>query len=163
MHKKAANALKKVQSELEKKGLSLKIWDGYRPLSAQQKFWDLVQDERYVSNPAINKGRHTRGTAIDLTLVKKNKHSDGSTSYDELDMPTLFDDFSERAFSTATKGISNKQQANRKLLHEIMIRHGFENYEFEWWHFDWAGWKNDEKYPALDIAFEHLENATPQA
>lgn len=47
----AAQALSRVQQLLEKKGLGLKIWDGYRPLSVQKIFWDLVPDERYVADP----------------------------------------------------------------------------------------------------------------
>ena len=36
---------------------------------SRQKMWNLIRDERYVSNPRENQGRHTRGTAVDVTLV----------------------------------------------------------------------------------------------
>src|SRR6266851_9371341 len=68
VHKDVANALSKVQNELNRQGLGLKIWDGYRPLFAQWKLWSIVPDERYVSDP-VKGGRHTRGTAVDVTLV----------------------------------------------------------------------------------------------
>ena len=61
-----------VQHELAAQGLGLKIFDAYRPLSVQKQMWDFIHDARYVSNPAINAGRHTRGTAIDLTLVDRD-------------------------------------------------------------------------------------------
>jgi D-alanyl-D-alanine dipeptidase len=64
LHRDAAASLEKVQEYLARSGLGLKVWDGYRPLSVQQKMWDLIRDERYVSNPAKNQGRHTRGTAV---------------------------------------------------------------------------------------------------
>ena len=84
----AAARLDAVQKELETQGLGLKVWDCYRPLSVQKKFWALVPDERYVANPAKG-SRHNRGAAVDLTLVGAG----GS----ELLMPTAHDDFTTRA------------------------------------------------------------------
>lgn len=70
VHQDVAHALDRVQKNLENHGLGLKIWDGYRPLSAQQILFDCFPDERYVSPPSKG-GRltHTRGTAIDVTLI----------------------------------------------------------------------------------------------
>ncbi len=56
LRKEVAVALEQVQRYLADKGLGLKVWDGYRPMSVQQKMWDLIRDERYVSNPAKNSG-----------------------------------------------------------------------------------------------------------
>ena len=64
-----ATALKKVQTTLAPLGLGLKVWDGFRPRSAQIKFWQIYPDPRYVSNPYTELGRHTRGTAVDVTLI----------------------------------------------------------------------------------------------
>jgi D-alanyl-D-alanine dipeptidase len=141
----AAKALVEVQQELTKEGLGLKIFDAYRPLSVQQRMWDLIHDDRYVSNPAINRGRHTRGTAVDLTLVDK----DGN----ELPMPTPFDDFTERAHRGAA-GIPEDAARNSKKLEEVMLKHGFFPYPFEWWHFDFRDWK---KHPPLDVPLEELK------
>lgn len=69
LKKEVALALKKVQWELAAQGLGLKIWDAYRPVSAQRKLWEVVPDERYVGNPEKG-GRHTRGTAVDVTLIR---------------------------------------------------------------------------------------------
>lgn len=133
-----ASRLQSIQRELEGIGLGLKIWDGFRPASAQWKFWNLVPDERYVSDPRKG-GRHTRGTAVDLTLVTK----DGK----ELPMPSAFDDFSEKAhrnFMQATP----EEIANREFLENIMKKYGFEGLPTEWWHFDLVGW---EEYPPIDF------------
>jgi D-alanyl-D-alanine dipeptidase len=124
----------------------LKIYDGYRPLSVQQKMWDLVRDERYVSNPAVNRGRHTRGTAVDVTLIDRMGN--------DLDMPSTFDDFTEAAHRDA-KTMTATQRANMRKLEAAMAAHGFEPYPFEWWHYDFRGWKN---YPVLDISFPALAN-----
>lgn len=144
LHRSVAEALVKVQQELAAQGLGLKIFDAYRPLSVQQRMWDLIHDDRYVSNPALNAGRHTRGTAVDITLVDK----DGK----ELPMPTPFDDFTERAHRDAA-GIPAEAARNSKRLEEIMQKHGFLPYPFEWWHFDFHDWKS---HPPLDVPIEQL-------
>ena len=144
LHRDAAQALVEVQHELAAQGLGLKIFDAYRPLSVQQRMWDLIHDERYVSNPALNAGRHTRGTAVDLTLVDREGH--------ELPMPTPFDDFTERAHRAAA-GIPAEAAHNSKLLEAAMLKHGFLPYPFEWWHFDFRDWK---QHPPLDVPIEKL-------
>lgn len=144
LNRDAAKALVEVQHELAAQGLGLKIFDAYRPLSVQQRMWDLIHDERYVSNPAINAGRHTRGTAVDLTLVDR----DGK----DLPMPTPFDDFTERAHRNAA-GIPADAAHNAKVLEDAMIKHGFLPYPFEWWHFDHRDWK---KHPPLDVPLDRL-------
>ena len=144
LHRNAAKALAEVQQELATQGLGLKIFDAYRPLSVQQRMWDLVHDDRYVSNPAINAGRHTRGTAVDLTLVDR----DGK----ELPMPTPFYDFTEKAHRDAA-GIPAEAAHNAKLLEATMLKHSFLPYPFEWWHFDYRDWK---KHPPLDVPLDQL-------
>lgn len=136
--KEAALKLRDVQEELETIGLGLKIWDGFRPVAAQWKFWELVPDERYVSDPRKG-GRHTRGTAVDVTLVDKEGI--------ELLMPSAFDDFSEKAHRNYT-GASQEATKNRELLQKVMENHGFIGLPTEWWHFDYIGWEN---YPPIDI------------
>jgi zinc D-Ala-D-Ala dipeptidase len=148
LHKEVAEALNEVQIELESLGLGLKVFDGYRPLHVQQLMWDTIQDERYVTNPAKNKGRHTRGTAIDLTLVDREGN--------ELEMPSEFDDFTELAHSDF-EDVSSQARSNRELLKIVMEKHGFIQFPFEWWHFDFSGWNDDLKYPPLDVTFEELE------
>jgi zinc D-Ala-D-Ala dipeptidase len=136
--KEAAQRLRDVQAELETVGLGLKVWDGVRPMAAQWKLWEIVPDERYVSDPRKG-GRHTRGTAVDLTLITQ----DGQ----ELLMPSDFDDFSEKAHQDYME-TSDEAIRNREYLREIMERHGFINLSTEWWHFDLIGWEN---YRPIDI------------
>lgn len=148
LHRDTARALSRAQADLAKQGLRLKIYDAYRPLPVQQRMWDLIRDERYVSNPAKNLGRHTRGTAVDVTLVDSCGR--------ELDMPTGFDNFTERAHADYP-GVTAAQRRNRKTLARAMTRHGFIPYPFEWWHFDLKGW---EKYPVLSIVPQASPGAT---
>jgi len=123
---------------LKEKGLRLKIYDGYRPLSVQKKMWVIMPDDRYVANPAKG-SRHNRGCAVDLTIIDK----DGN----ELPMGTAYDDFTEKAHFNY-KGLSSEERANRDLLRSLMIESGFEPITSEWWHFDFKGWQG---YSILDI------------
>lgn len=143
LRKEVAQAISDVQVDLEMLGFGLKIWDGYRPMQAQWKFWNLVPDERYVSHPSKG-GRHTRGTAVDVTLVYEGK---------EVPMPSAFDDFSERAHRNFAD-LPPEILDNRNLLEEVMRDHGFIGLDTEWWHFDYVGWEN---CPVIEVENDELE------
>lgn len=140
-----AHALRQVQDELKSRGYRLKMFDAYRPMRAQRLMWSAFPDPRYVSDPAIEYGRHTRGTSVDVTLCT----ADGV----EVEMPTDFDEFSEKAHSDY-QFLPSKIIANRKLLCATMKKYGFNGIKCEWWHFDFDGWQT---HPTLDISFEELE------
>ena len=129
LRKKPALALKEAAVELGAMGIGIKVWDAYRPYSVTQKFWTLIHDERYVANPAKGSG-HNRGVAIDLTLIDLKTGK-------ELNMPTNFDDFSEKAHH-GYKDLDAEQVKNRELLKNTMEKHGFLKFQTEWWHTD--GW-----------------------
>ena len=113
-------------------GYGLQIFDCWRPLAVQRRFFALVPDERYVADP--RKGsRHNRGAAVDLTLVDKDGHA--------LDMGTDFDDFRERAHR-GYRGIPEEAKKNRSVLDAAMAKEGFVGLPTEWWHFDAGDWKN---------------------
>ena len=143
LRRDVAERLVKVQKDLRKQGLGLKIWDGYRPLSVQKKMWKKLPDHRYVADPAKG-SNHNRGAAVDVTLVDLKGN--------ELKMPTAFDDFSEKAASdypyTSPEAIKN-----RKILQEAMKRHGFQPISSEWWHFND---KDIKKYSVLDIPLDYF-------
>lgn len=115
-----------VQEELKEQGLRLKIWDGFRPVSAQRALWDACPDPLYVSHPETGNRTHCRGNTVDLTLT--------DAAGRELEMPTGFDDFSKHAdrdYSDCTE----KAAENAKLLESVMEKHGFTGYDKEWWHY----------------------------
>ncbi len=143
-----AQSLAKVAVALAADGLSLKVFDCYRPQRVQFLLWELVKDERYVANP--NKGsRHNRGAAVDLTIVDQ--------AGQELPMPTAFDDFTEKAHRSYSE-LPEPAKRNRARLEQAMARAGFVGLSTEWWHFDAGDW---QRYPLSDIPFESL--ATVQA
>ena len=43
--------LRAVQDALREQGLSLKIWDAFRPVSAQFRLWEVYPDATFVANP----------------------------------------------------------------------------------------------------------------
>jgi D-alanyl-D-alanine dipeptidase len=139
-----ALALQQVEAALKRKGLGLKIYDGYRPYSVTVKFYEIAHDTNFVADP--RKGsRHNRGCAIDLSLIDLKTGK-------ELDMPTGFDSFSKRAAEDYT-GLPKREYENRELLKSVMKAHGFTVYRTEWWHYDFNGWEN---YELLDVPFSAL-------
>lgn len=143
--KKTADKLNAVQKELAYHGLSLKVFDGYRPLSVQRTMWQVFPDERYIAHP--DKGScHNRGAAVDVTLVEL-------ATGKELLMPSAYDDFSERAHRDYP--MTNPEALdNTKLLESIMKKHGFVGLPTEWWHFDDA---DAQHHPLLDIPFDQID------
>lgn len=131
--------LQLVSRDLAELGLYLKIWDGFRPVSAQFSLWEVCPNPAYVANPTTGYSSHSRGNTVDLTLVDARGQ--------ELEMPTGFDDFSSRAdrnYSDCTETAAN----NAQILEVLMEKHGFKGYAGEWWHFsDTTG------YP-VDTVFE---------
>lgn len=147
---KGAKQLKVAQDTLRKirqfngksypKGLGIKIWDAYRPHTVQYLFWEIYPNSTYIAEPG-NGSKHNRGGAIDLTLV------DLSTGK-ELEMPTKFDDFSNKA-SHGYMDLPAEVIANRSLLKSIMTEvAGFNYYYNEWWHYEVAGASD---YPLRDF------------
>ncbi|MFM2482132.1 D-alanyl-D-alanine dipeptidase [Celerinatantimonas sp. YJH-8] len=122
-------------------GFQLKIFDGYRPTMAQQRLWEALPDPRYVADISLG-SNHSRGIAIDLTLVDQEGH--------ELDMGTGFDDMSEHSHPLAPSHPVAIQR-NRLLLNAIMLAGGFQGLATEWWHFELP---NALDYPVLPDQFD---------
>lgn len=142
--KPVVDALKKIQQELNKKGLGLKIFDGYRPYAITVEFYKMASDKNFVANPAKG-SKHNRGCAVDLTLINLKTGK-------ELPMPTPYDSFSAAAAANY-EPVSPVQRKNRNLLISTMAKYGLKVLENEWWHYDFVGWKN---YQLMDIPFEKL-------
>jgi D-alanyl-D-alanine dipeptidase len=123
-------ALRKAQVALEAEGLSLLMWDCYRPARVQQDLWRVTPVPGLVANPKRG-SNHTRGAAVDVSLC--------TPSGKPLPMPTDFDDLGPKAALTATEGISPEAQRNRNRLVAAMKGAGFHTIRKEWWHFDAPG------------------------
>lgn len=121
--KKLVNA----SEELAHYGLGVIIWDGFRPVAAQAKLWEICPDPTFVSHPITGKRNHCRVNTIDVSLYDLE-------SGENLPVPTGYDNFTafaDRDYSDC----SADSAANAKLLEQIMINNGFNPYFAEWWHF----------------------------
>ncbi|WP_310377715.1 M15 family metallopeptidase [Flavobacterium sp.] len=131
---KTLNNLIEANKEFKKKGYKIKLFDCYRPLQVQRKMWALVPNPEYVANPT--KGSiHNRGGAVDITLVDE--------AGNELDMGSAFDFFGA-ASSHFYKELPKEVLKNRQLLKKIMLRHNFESFDSEWWHYNLKGSRKDK-------------------
>lgn len=157
MTKEGVNALSIAAADLRNQGYRLLIWDTYRPQKAVDNFVEWINnpndqgDKSFYPNLKksdllegqyiMAKSGHTRGSTIDLTLIKK----DGSF----VDMGGTFDLFSEISHPDYKK-LTRQQKRNRKILHDAMIKAGFKGIDSEWWHFT----LNDEPYPDTYFDFD---------
>lgn len=156
--KEAAAALREASDELVAKGYRLKIFDAYRPQKAVDHFAAWAQDEKDTRMkpyfyPELDKSvlfpqgyiasysGHTRGSTVDLTLFDM-------TTEKEVDMGGTFDYFGELSHPDYT-GITEEQYANRMILRDAMLKHGFKPIAEEWWHFT----LEDEPYPDTYFTF----------
>ena len=151
LQRPAAEALVRAHQSLKSKGYGILVFDGYRPWSVTKMFWDAANEEQrrieFVANP--RKGsRHNRACAADVTLYDLNTGR-------EVEMPSGYDEFTERAYPKYTGG-SAEARARRDLLRQVMEAQGFTVYPAEWWHFDYKDWR---QYGILNIPFERFDFA----
>lgn len=155
--KEALSALAQAAGDLRKQGYRLLIWDSYRPQKAVDNFVRWINDENdegdksfypdleksnlLAGNYIAAKSGHTRGSTVDLTIIKK----DGGF----VDMGGTFDLFSEISHPDY-ENITDEQKHNRLILHNAMINAGFKAIDSEWWHFT----LKDEPYPDTYFDFD---------
>ncbi|GAA2282983.1 D-alanyl-D-alanine dipeptidase [Streptomyces ruber] len=172
----AAEALRRAQRQLLERGHTLKVYDCYRPQRAVDHFvrWaEDPDDDRMKAEfyPRVDKTRlfadgylaersgHSRGSTVDLTLVKLpavptrpyvpgeplapcyaprgQRFPDNS-----VDMGTGYDCF-DTLSHTDDPRTSGTQRANRQFLKATLEAQGFVNLPEEWWHFTYG----PEPYP----------------
>ncbi len=163
------NMLKLAESKLPHR-LRFKIYDAYRPIQVQQYLWDMYREKVeilypdlsseeidaktgfFVSKPSYDVKKpslHNTGGAIDVTIVYDERYA--------LNMGTLFDDFTKRAWTNHFEDdysdgeVNPEVRDNRRLLYTVMIEAGFTNLPSEWWHYDYGTkfWSYFKQKPAL--------------
>jgi zinc D-Ala-D-Ala dipeptidase len=120
-------------------GYRFRIYDGFRPTEAVQALWDHTPDPTYLTHPS-NGSPHSRGTAIDLTLLDDTGQ--------ELEMGTDFDAMTDLSHHGA-QDISAQAQKNRAILLGIMTAADWDFYRNEWWHYQLF---RPRRYPTLSDA-----------
>ncbi len=157
MTKKSLNALSVAAEILRKQGYRVLIWDTYRPQKAVDNFveWinspenigdksfypNLKKSDLLEGNYIMSKSGHSRGSTVDLTIIKK----DGSF----VDMGGTFDLFSEVSHPDYKK-LTRQQKKNRAILKNAMEQAGFNGIDSEWWHFT----LKNEPYPDTYFNFD---------
>lgn len=175
LKREAAEALKRAQESAQARGLSLKVYDCYRPVRAVRAFmaWAASPEDgrtkRYY--PHLTKFRlvpyyiaaestHSTGSTVDITLIPAGApQADPSGAADKdctetdheaqpdrsLDMGAAFDCFDPKA-NTSSPLANAEQHKARAILIGILERAGFINYPGEWWHFSLSGAKDRRHY-----------------
>jgi len=118
----------------------------------KKEFYPTVDKRNLFKDGYIDsKSSHSLGSTVDLTIVplplpNQPDYIPGqklSECYlptnkrfrdNSIDMGTGFDCFHELS-NTANKSIGRQQKINRLLLKTLMEKHGFKNYDLEWWHY----------------------------
>jgi len=126
----------------------------------KKEFYPTVDKQNLFKDGYIDsKSSHSHGSTVDLTIVplpvpEQEEYIPGQKLCEcyltsekrfkdnSIDMGTGFDCFHELSH-TANKKISRQQKINRLLLKTLMEKHGFKNYELEWWHYT----LKNEPYP----------------
>ena len=115
---------------LAQDGLSVVIFDAYRPARATAHMWRWAQevgrvdlfDDGWIARPS----RHNRGLAVDLSLVD-------ATTGAWLDMGSPFDAFVPESH---VRGVTGAALQRRLVLRAALLAEGFRPLESEWWHFE---------------------------
>jgi D-alanyl-D-alanine dipeptidase len=149
----AAEALSRVQHKIKQLGCVLKVWDAYRPQRAVADFIAWSADAKDQKNkafyyPNIDKAdffnlgyvaqqsSHSRGSAVDLTVV---------CDHQEWEMGTRFD-FMDPLSHPSSTAVSALAGEHRRVLDALMRSEGFVGYDKEWWHFHLANEPYPERY-----------------
>jgi len=148
LQRSVAEALVRANQSLRSKGYGIIIFDAYRPWSITKVIWDAATEAQrknnFVANPREG-SKHNRGCAVDLSLF------DLRTGL-EVEMPSGFDEFSERANPDYQGGTYQSRQL-RDLLRKSMEAEGLKVSNDEWWHYDYKDW---QEYRLMDIPFEAI-------
>jgi D-alanyl-D-alanine dipeptidase len=153
----AAKALANVQKTMNTKGLTLVVFDCYRPAGAvadmgkwtreggppDPQWYPTVQRGDLIAKGYIGElSSHSRGSTVDLAIAETDKKGPahpacGAPDGGTLDFGTGFDCF-DRKSETASALVGAEAAANREMLLAAMRAAGFRNYAREWWHFTLA-------------------------
>ena len=139
-----AHKLLAAHHELMDMGYKIKVYDAYRPYYVQQILYNAAgaSEKHFIADPREG-SYHNRGAAVDVTITDLKGN--------ELPMPSGFDEFNFKAYRNYQA--SPEATNNRDILTQVMLKHGFEAINSEWWHY------NDNqalKYPILDLKLEDL-------
>ena len=142
-----AEKLSRISQKILLRGLGIKIYELYRPLSQQKKEFDQIWGEIAAKNPGLAEAElwakvtefvadpklcppHSTGGAVDLVLYDL-------ASGKEVEMGSPINAIDEKA-ALFCPDISPEAQSNRALLLEMMLSEGLAPMCTEWWHYSYG-------------------------
>lgn len=160
-----AEAMARAQTRLRQEGLTLVVFDCYRPERAVAAFIAWTQRPRVDGTASARRyaprirardliaqgylarrSSHSRGFAVDVGLAPigvaidratRGRCTDGEPGASGLlDMGTQFDCFDPMSGAEA-RDLTRAQRRNREILRRAMTAEGFRPYRREWWHFSY--------------------------
>ena len=150
MENTAATALLSAAYHFLKDGYAIKVYDAYRPISAQFALYNAVANPGIVPNPTYYGSWHNYGCAIDMTLVDIH-------TGEEMDIPTevhVFDDSENRSHISEW---TEEQRNNVVYMTGVMSEYGFSKIDTEWYHFEYLkddGGKLDKNLNYYNLIYE---------
>ena len=129
----------------------------------KKEFYPTVDKANLFRDGYIaEKSGHSRGSTVDVTIVplpapEEEKYSPGQPLFEcylptvsrfrdnGIDMGSGFDCFHEISWPLSLI-VNPEQRAARMFLKDIMEKHGFKNYDKEWWHFTLRNEPFPDKY-----------------
>jgi D-alanyl-D-alanine dipeptidase/CubicO group peptidase (beta-lactamase class C family) len=146
LQRPAAEALARADQKLHAQGFGIVVFDAYRPWFVTKMFWDGTPTAAhlFVADPSEG-SRHNRGEAVDISLVSL-------ATGQEPTMTGGYDELSPRSYPLYDGGTS-EQRWRRDVLRAALESEGFTVYPYEWWHFDFADWRN---YALMNTPFSKL-------
>ncbi len=148
----AAHALAAAQVDAKARGLTLVVYDCYRPRRAVSAFVDWSRSADQRTKPEYYPRVDKRALFAQGYIAETSTHSTGlavDIGVRGWDFGTPFDFFDRRSWTKADA--PKTARAHRNALVTLMRRHGFENYPREWWHFTYKGASGA---PSYDVEIE---------
>jgi len=145
-----ATLLKRAFEIFYEDGYIIKIYDAYRPKSAQYVLYNILPDNRYLANPYVGNSWHQLGRAVDMSLI------DIATG-EELEMPTEMHGFRSEASRRKSSQWTEAARNNVDYMTSVMESVGFSTIDTEWWHFEYLG---SGGYLPVDLDLNSVEYTT---
>jgi D-alanyl-D-alanine dipeptidase len=174
--KEAGLAIKKANEDFLREGFEIVVYDGYRPRKAsedmikwakeeneEKKFFyfpELSKDEIFKRGFVAKKSTHSRGSTIDVSIIKKGQKickvksvkRGKFTFLDDCteDMGMHWDFFGTESWANSPL-MSQEFNKKREFLRKIMEKNGFKGINGEWWHFTLKNEPFKDEYFNFDI------------
>ena len=154
IQKSTAEKLAVASAIFKQDGYRIVLYDAYRPYSVSVEFYDIVQDGRFVANPANNPSTHNRGAAVDISLedIDTGELVEMYSKIDTFNISSLRNLPDIYEYKKASKRYneilnqypdileyprrSSEAIENVDYLTGVMESCGFTTISTEWWHFN---------------------------